>query len=453
MKSTLITVITFFILSSLSAQPSYFIKTYGGANEDYFTDVEMTPDGGYIMVGASKSYGPDPNSFDGYIVITDSLGNKLKGLGYNGGGEEEAMFIRRAPDSTYYVCFFSDNGINNYKSHLLHLNDTLGWMWESYVFSSVNNKFFDGCFLPNGEFVITAKINDSISSAIWFDNNGDTLFSRTLANDDSTFFTKIDYHSNTITVTGYKTGADIIMYQMDESGLMKDTIFYPSTYYSLKSIYNQNGLIYCIENKFASAINGLSVNSTTNTIEWFLNLGGPDTALVAYNIGLIDEDLLISGRANYWNDTLYTNLLKINSIGGNTIWERFYSPNFSLSSSMLSAKVIGNRIVGMGKCSTISNENDAFLIVADLNGWAGMEDYIHLQSAVKIYPNPANEILHFTMPYKRFVDFNVYDTFGRVVQSGRTEDMYIDITALHTGIYIIRLIQDGNIWNLTFIKE
>lgn len=49
MKIPIISVITFFIPSSLSAQPSYFIKTYGGANNDYFTDVETTPNGGYVI--------------------------------------------------------------------------------------------------------------------------------------------------------------------------------------------------------------------------------------------------------------------------------------------------------------------------------------------------------------------------------------------------------------------
>ena len=88
MKTILVSFLTIFILTSANAQ-QHFIKSYGGANEDYFTDVETTPNGGYVMVGASKSYGPDPNSFDGYIVMTDSLGNKIKGLGYNGGGEEE----------------------------------------------------------------------------------------------------------------------------------------------------------------------------------------------------------------------------------------------------------------------------------------------------------------------------------------------------------------------------
>ena len=50
-------------------------KTFGGADDDSFQEVQITSDGGYIIVGNTKSFGS--GNYDIYLVKVDSEGNRI----------------------------------------------------------------------------------------------------------------------------------------------------------------------------------------------------------------------------------------------------------------------------------------------------------------------------------------------------------------------------------------
>ncbi|KQC15232.1 MAG: hypothetical protein APR63_12435 [Desulfuromonas sp. SDB] len=64
-----------FLLKLDNTGDSLWSRTYGGSGNEAFNDIEQTPDGGYIMVGYTHSYGS--GGADVYVVKTDSLGNTL----------------------------------------------------------------------------------------------------------------------------------------------------------------------------------------------------------------------------------------------------------------------------------------------------------------------------------------------------------------------------------------
>jgi hypothetical protein len=49
-------------------------RTFGGADEDVGTFVQQTADGGYILVGKTKSFGPERTGFDEIIIKVDANG-------------------------------------------------------------------------------------------------------------------------------------------------------------------------------------------------------------------------------------------------------------------------------------------------------------------------------------------------------------------------------------------
>jgi len=102
MRSRLI----FFILlfATISVTPNYavitFERTYGGSRYDYGSFVRCTPDGGYIIVGYSNSFN---NSFNFYLIKTDSLGDTLWTKTYGGGYTDRGSSLDLTSDGGYII--------------------------------------------------------------------------------------------------------------------------------------------------------------------------------------------------------------------------------------------------------------------------------------------------------------------------------------------------------------
>ncbi|UCH88902.1 MAG: hypothetical protein JSV49_11805, partial [Thermoplasmata archaeon] len=84
-----------------SAGNEVWNKTYGGVSSDIGYCVQQTEDGGYIVVGCTMSYGAGSN--DIWLIKTDSYGNE-KFLKFFGGSESEiGYFVQQTSDSGYII--------------------------------------------------------------------------------------------------------------------------------------------------------------------------------------------------------------------------------------------------------------------------------------------------------------------------------------------------------------
>jgi hypothetical protein len=77
-------------------------RTYGGPYDDWGSSVEQTKDGGYIIVGGTRSYGPGNN--DVWLIRTDSNGNELWNRTYGCSGADDAGFsLQQTTDGGYII--------------------------------------------------------------------------------------------------------------------------------------------------------------------------------------------------------------------------------------------------------------------------------------------------------------------------------------------------------------
>ncbi len=88
-KHFILCTIAIFTILPVLAQTNTFQKTYGGPGDEEAYSVQQTSDGGYILAGYTKSYGPG-NFENAYLIRTDSMGDLVwsKTYGVSGGASK-----------------------------------------------------------------------------------------------------------------------------------------------------------------------------------------------------------------------------------------------------------------------------------------------------------------------------------------------------------------------------
>ncbi|WDO12495.1 T9SS type A sorting domain-containing protein [Flavobacterium sp. WW92] len=91
-----------------------------------------------------------------------------------------------------------------------------------------------------------------------------------------------------------------------------------------------------------------------------------------------------------------------------------------------------------------------------VDGCLGLDEAIGLKNAIKLYPNPAANVLNLKLP--EAADFaiqhiSITNMLGQLVYSGAYNSPAIEISFLKTGLYQLLLTTDKGDWNGKFVKE
>ncbi|MDX2190601.1 MAG: hypothetical protein SFY32_12125 [Bacteroidota bacterium] len=139
-----------------------FIKYYGGAGGDIANEVQITSDGGYIIVGTSGSFS-NGNS-DIYVVKTDKSGNTIWAKNYGGFGADSGKSIKETPDGNYIVAgglVVSVAGTSKILNqiYLLKINQSGDTIWTR-KFGYLQNETiaYDIKIAPDGGYLVGASV-------------------------------------------------------------------------------------------------------------------------------------------------------------------------------------------------------------------------------------------------------------------------------------------------------
>lgn len=147
-------------------------KTYGGSGEDVGQKVIQTSDGGFAIVGYSKSDDIDASNNEGqhdnWILKLDSNGNILweKSFGY--AGHDHAYSVIETSDGGFFMTGFLDitasegegstvrnnrHGIGEFWCHKLDANGEIEW--RNYFGGTNNDRSYDAVQANDGGYVLT----------------------------------------------------------------------------------------------------------------------------------------------------------------------------------------------------------------------------------------------------------------------------------------------------------
>jgi hypothetical protein len=185
-KSIFLTVLVgLFLVSTVLADPgdTLWTRTYGGSASDVSYAIEETSDGGYIVAGATKSFGA--GDWDFYLLKIDTDGDTLWTRAYGGSALDMGSWVRETLDGGYILAgqtsSFGAGGNDVYVVKTDANGDTL---WTSTYGGSADDRAYSVQQTSDGGYIIagdTESFGAGCSDAylVKTDSYGDTLWTRT----------------------------------------------------------------------------------------------------------------------------------------------------------------------------------------------------------------------------------------------------------------------------------
>jgi hypothetical protein len=105
-------------------------KTYGGTNSDYANSVQQTSDNGFILAGATRSFGTANNYNDVWLIKTNSLGDTIWTKTFGGSYHDGALSVQQTLDGGYILVGYTGSfGAGNNDVWLIKTNASGDTLW------------------------------------------------------------------------------------------------------------------------------------------------------------------------------------------------------------------------------------------------------------------------------------------------------------------------------------
>lgn len=216
-----------YLLKFNSAGDTVWTATYGGDSTEYGYDIQKTTDGGYILVGSTRSSGNGKR--DVYLVKVDSLGQTIWSRTYGGEDNDEGCSVRVTGDG-YIICgTTSSRGAGYSDLYLIRTNAVGDTLWTRTFggaggeSGSAVREVSQGGYIAVGS---TGSFGEGYSSIylVRVGASGDSLWAVTLGGDKADFGSGIE---NTLdggfvivgSTASYGAGySDVYLIKTDNSG-------------------------------------------------------------------------------------------------------------------------------------------------------------------------------------------------------------------------------------------
>lgn len=267
---------------------SLWTKTYGGTNDEIGRWVEQTTDGGFILAGYTKSFGAGTGGTgDYYLIKTDANGETLWSKSYGGTQDDWPWQVHQTSDGGYIIVGEATSfGVGNGDVNLIKTDVGGNISWTKTYGSITIDVGQSVQQMPDNGFIIGGYTSNNGYDAylIRTDDLGDTLWTRTYGgtNQDAVFCVQRTSDG------GFLFGGETQSYGAGSLDV-----------YLIKT--DSNGLGVCNQTSFTTTVNSTStvVTMPVSLISFGGVIGNP--TLVKSNLG-ISNTLCTTIGIDYFNN-------------------------------------------------------------------------------------------------------------------------------------------------------
>jgi len=309
-----------FINFGFSQEPGDILwqHLYGGPDfSDVFSDVKQTSDGGYILVGSTRSYEANPGVKYLWVVKTDASGDTLWTKVYgNGGDDDAARSLAITPEGDFIIAGETASYSQDERdAWILKLDSQGDTIWTRTFNSSIYRDSGESIIIDNdGNYVITGFTyihpDDRDALLLKYDPDGNLLWYKTFGGTDEDWTTGLcQTEDGNYVLTGFTrsfgaNARDSYLIKTDVNGdtLWTRTFGGPDDQWgrSINNLPDGGAVIAGWTGTFFSAsdIWILRVNSDGDTL-WTKTYDYGDNDIANKVIPTNNGGFLISGKANW----------------------------------------------------------------------------------------------------------------------------------------------------------
>jgi len=128
-------------------------KTFGGSQHEWESTVKQTTDGGYILAGTTETYGA--GSYDAYLVKTDSNGDEIWSNTFGGSNVDRARSVLQASDGGYILLGWTSSfGAGKSDVYMVKTDSNGNELWSRTFGGSAGDVGYSVSQITGGGYII-----------------------------------------------------------------------------------------------------------------------------------------------------------------------------------------------------------------------------------------------------------------------------------------------------------
>jgi hypothetical protein len=469
-----------------TAQFLTWSKTFGGQGYDEGFSATQLADSSYVVVGSTSSF---YNSNQNVLFLhVDSAGTFIHSNFINNGGYERGQKIIQRNNKEFWICGFTNSfGFGGFDGYLVK-TDSLGNKIEDFSFGGADWDFFnDMIMLSDSSLVIVGETQsmghgNKDAYILRIDKYGDTLWTKTMGDSKNDWANSVIEKNDTLFIVGGTEDAlsDTTFGLFIALNLNGDSLFQKNIGTSDFQYFNDIVDVNLLSSFYLVG----TTRSSSHEIMWSNFSDYQGNNLGENSIGSLDGTTHTKASIVYPGTSFLMNAVESNSTSTAT-----FSPSYDIlfiktspggwwnysflygsledddANDIIPTSDNGALLIGTNRDIAIGGSNVYLIKMAQQDSFASNElDSIfpittsldeYSFEDLNFYPNPTNDHINFSIKDfdQSYHFYQLYTIKGVLIQEDELNIQSVDLTSLKSGMYFLKIEGDKKRYLAKIIKQ